>query len=112
MVTVEFVPTGATPPERGAYLAHLGVLLDAPVKSGADLVALALDRLDVGVIDRLTAQGLKWEEISFIIARRTLTHRRDKHEPLTADESDKAIRLAKLLALASSTFGDDRRGIE
>jgi putative toxin-antitoxin system antitoxin component (TIGR02293 family) len=112
MVTVEFKPTGATPLRRGAYLQQLGLLLDAPVRTGADLVSLARARLHVAVIDRLSEQGLKWDELSFIIARRTLTHRREKDEPLTADESDKVIRLAKLIAQANATFGNDDRAIQ
>lgn len=112
MIAVTFRPTATPDVRHGDYLTRLGQLLDAPVRTGADLAHLALDRLQVGVIDRLSAQGLKWDELSFIIARRTLTHRREKHEPLTADESDKAIRLARLIALANTVFGEQARAMQ
>jgi putative toxin-antitoxin system antitoxin component (TIGR02293 family) len=105
MTIVSFKPTGAGDPRRAEF-AMLEQLLDARVQSGADLAEIASARVDVAVIDRLSERGLKVDELSFIIPRRTLTHRRQHHERLSTDESDKAIRLAKILAQATSTFGD------
>jgi len=50
--------------------------------------------------------GFDWDEVAFIIPRRTLSHRREKGQPLTVEESDKAIRLARILAQATSAFGE------
>jgi putative toxin-antitoxin system antitoxin component (TIGR02293 family) len=102
---VSFKPTGAADPRRAEFNT-LEQLLDARIQSGADLAEIANARVDVTVIDRLSERGLKLDELSFIIPRRTLTHRRQHHERLSIDESDKAIRLAKILAQAMSIFGD------
>jgi putative toxin-antitoxin system antitoxin component (TIGR02293 family) len=55
--------------------------------------------------------GLDWDEVAFIIPRRTLSHRREKGQPLTVEESDKAIRLARILAQATSAFGEVERAL-
>ena len=110
MTTVSFKPSGTTNPRRAEFLL-LGQLLDARISSGADLAELACERVAVDVIDRLSAHGLKVDELSFIIPRRTLTHRRQHHERLSSDESDKAIRLAKILAQAAAAFGDQDKAM-
>lgn len=104
MTTIAFVPTGAENPRR-AELAMLEQLLDARIRNETDLAELASERVAVEVIDRLTAQGLKADELAFIIPRRTLTHRRQQHERLSTEESDRAIRLARILSQAVATFG-------
>ncbi|MGA7813352.1 type II RES/Xre toxin-antitoxin system antitoxin [Caballeronia sp.] len=110
MATIDFKPTGSADPRHGEFLL-LAQLLDAHVKSDADLAALAIERIDADVISRLIAQGLKIDELAFIIPRRTLTHRRQHHERLSTDESDRAIRLARLLAQARTTFGNAEKAM-
>jgi len=44
-----------------------------------------------------------------VVPRRTLTHRRARREALSRDESDRAVRLARLAALAEQVFGDPER---
>lgn len=105
MTMIAFVPTGAENPRR-AELAILEQLLDARIRNETDLAELASARVAVEVIDRLTAQGLKADELAFIIPRRTLTHRRQQHERLSTEESDRAIRLARILAQAAAAFGN------
>ncbi|PLP96201.1 antitoxin Xre/MbcA/ParS toxin-binding domain-containing protein [Cupriavidus pauculus] len=110
MQTIAFRPTGAQAPyER--YLERLSSFLSTKVRTGADLATLANDRLPVDILERLLEAGLSWEEITFIIPRRTLSHRREKGQSLTVEESDKAIRLARILAQAANTFGDMERGL-
>ena len=41
--------------------------------------------------------------------RRTLAHRRAKREPLSREESDKAVRVARITSLAEQTFGESDR---
>lgn len=82
------------------------------IRGGADLATLATDRLPVDIVDRLLHAGLSWDEVAFIIPRRTLSHRREKGQSLTLEESDKAIRLSRILARAASTFGDVERALK
>jgi putative toxin-antitoxin system antitoxin component (TIGR02293 family) len=50
------------------------------------------------------------EEIySFIVPRRTLVHRKTRRESLTHDESDRAVRIARVTSLAEEVFGDDAK---
>ncbi|OLL31312.1 antitoxin [Burkholderia sp. SRS-W-2-2016] len=105
MPTISFKPTGTGNPRREEF-GLLQMLLDAPVSSGSDLAELAAERVGVDVIDRLAEYGLKADELSFIIPRRTLTHRRHQQERLSTEESDKAIRLARIVAQATAAFGN------
>jgi putative toxin-antitoxin system antitoxin component (TIGR02293 family) len=58
----------------------------------------------------LTKHGLAEQEIyELVLPRRTLAHRRAKHQPLTREESDKAVRLARITALAEQVFGDEEK---
>ncbi|QET01658.1 DUF2384 domain-containing protein [Cupriavidus pauculus] len=110
MPTIAFHPSGAPAPyER--YLDRLSGYLGIKVRGGADLATLASERLPVEILERLLEAGLSWDEVAFIVPRRTLSHRREKGQPLTMDESDKAIRLARILAQAVNTFGDVERGL-
>ncbi|MWL91930.1 MULTISPECIES: antitoxin Xre/MbcA/ParS toxin-binding domain-containing protein [Cupriavidus] len=110
MQTIAFRPSGAVAPyER--YLDRLSAFLSTKVRTGADLATLANDRLPVDILERLLEAGLAWDEVAFIIPRRTLSHRREKGQPLTIEESDKAIRLARILAQATSTFGEVERAL-
>lgn len=110
MITISFTPSGTTNPHDAEY-AVLERLLDAPVRNGSDLAELATGRVSLIVMDRLAEHGLKADELSFIIPRRTLTHRRQQNERLSTDESDKAIRLAKIVAQATAAFGNAEKAM-
>jgi putative toxin-antitoxin system antitoxin component (TIGR02293 family) len=110
MHTIEFVPSG-TRLLHDRYLHELSEFLSSDVRSGADLATLAAGRLPVETLDRLLRAGLVWDELAFIVPRRTLSHRKDKGEALTVEESDKAIRLARILAQANSIFGEPKRAL-
>lgn len=45
----------------------------------------------------------------YVIPRRTLTHRRARSEPLTVDESDKLLRIARLTEQAIEVFGNEEQ---
>lgn len=78
--------------------------------SDRDLVRLVEDGLATSAIEELRRSGLTDDEIySLIVPRRTLTHRRARREALSREESDRAVRLARLAALAEQVFGDPER---
>lgn len=82
------------------------------LKSDADLVALVEERLPVTAIAALMDHGILEKEIySVIIPRRTLQHRRTRKEALSREESDRAVRLARLAALTEKIFGDRIEGM-
>ncbi len=80
------------------------------LNSDSDLARLVEDRLPLTSVESLSTNGLTDEEIySYILPRRTLVHRKSKHEPLTHDESDRAVRIARITSLAEEVFGDDAK---
>ena len=81
------------------------------LRSDQDLVKLVEQRLSSRAIDALRESGLADEEVySLIVPRRTLTHRRARREALSRDESDRAVRIARVVALCEEVFSDRERG--
>jgi putative toxin-antitoxin system antitoxin component (TIGR02293 family) len=82
-------------------------VLGAIIRSQADLALAVRNRLPLAALRGLTLAGLSDQEIEkFVIPQRTRRHRADKHQPLTIDESDRAVRLVRVQSLAEDTFGD------
>jgi putative toxin-antitoxin system antitoxin component (TIGR02293 family) len=98
-----------TPPEA-FYLLTGGKLGVSNIRSGDDLAALVEKRLSPAAIKSLVRGGLADTEVyQLIVPRRTLAHRIAKHQPLSKDESDKAVRVARITALAEQVFGEPER---
>lgn len=82
----------------------------AEVFSDADLARVVRRRLHLRVLRHLVAAGFSKHEIhTFIIPARTWRHRTAKKEPLTVEESDRVVRLARIQALAEDVFGDTQK---
>ncbi len=82
-------------------------VLGTEVRSQADLALAVRNRLPLGALKGLSAAGLSEQEIErFVIPQRTRRHRADRKQPLTVDESDRAVRLLRVQTLAEETFGD------
>ncbi len=109
---LEFAPASksSTGSSLRARVAEL-VGLRAVPKSEVALVATARAGLSPKVLKRLTAVGLRAEDLAFIIPPRTLSHRLTKGERLTVDESDRALRLARIIAMAEITFGEPAKAL-
>lgn len=64
-------------------------------------------RFKTTFIKRLTQLGFSEPEIySLVVAKRTLARRQAADEPLTIEETDKALRLERIATLADRVFGD------
>jgi len=80
------------------------------VRSDREIAQLVEKGLPVSTIRSLIRAGLSDAEVySLIVPRRTLAHRRASHQPLSKDESDKAVRVARIAALAEDAFRDPAR---
>lgn len=80
------------------------------IRSDRDLLAVVEKRLPSNAIQSLVRGGLSdAEAYRLIVPRRTLAHRRAKHQPLSQEESDKAVRVARIATLAEQVFGDPER---
>jgi putative toxin-antitoxin system antitoxin component (TIGR02293 family) len=81
---------------------YIGV---APV-SGLELAELAERGLPLESLNLLKSHGLTFTEMnSTVISARTLKHRKARGENLSPDETDRAVRVASMLALADEVFG-------
>ncbi|MDP1593865.1 MAG: DUF2384 domain-containing protein [Gallionella sp.] len=76
-----------------------------------ELVQLVHNRLQITVIDRLIAAGVTKQEIGLIAPPRTLAHRRANDERLTVEESDRAVRMARVVAQTDSVFGSQEKAM-
>jgi putative toxin-antitoxin system antitoxin component (TIGR02293 family) len=82
-------------------------VLGREIRSLADLALAVRERLPLIALDRLLQAGLTDREIErLVIPQRTRRHRAGKNQPLTIDESDKAVRLLRIQTLAEDTFGN------
>jgi len=78
--------------------------------SDHDLARVVEDRLPLASVESLTSSGLTDQEIyAYVLPRRTLMHRRARREPLTHEESDRAVRIARASALAEEVFGNEEK---
>ncbi len=85
-------------------------VLGRAVRSQADLALAVRARLPLVVLERLAQAGLTEQEIErFVIPQRTRRHRADKKQPLTIDESDRAVRLLRIQTVAEDTFGSKEK---
>jgi len=80
------------------------------LRTDHDVMTLVEARLPVRALDGLRHAGLTDDELyALVLPRRTLTHRRARREPLTRDESDRVVRVARVLALSHEVFGEAER---
>ena len=76
--------------------------LESP-STEADILRIVEGRLAPSVIKRLRALGLERSEIdALVIPSRTLQHRRSRREKLTVEESDRVLRVIRVLSLTES----------
>jgi putative toxin-antitoxin system antitoxin component (TIGR02293 family) len=80
--------------------------LGTPASSEQDFVRLVEAGLSLKILEHLLQKGLSRQEISVIIHPRTLKHRRSRREPLSREESERAVRTARILARAQAVMGE------
>lgn len=98
--------TGGT----GLFTRVGGKLGVSRIRSDRDLAALVEKRLPATAIQSLVRGGLSDAEIyRLIVPRRTLAHRVAKQEPLSQEESDRAVRVARITTYAEQVFGESER---
>lgn len=85
-------------------------VLGSVVRSQADLALAVRNRLPLAALKGLTRAGLSEQEIEkYVIPQRTRRHRADKNQPLTVEESDRAVRLLRVQTLAEESFADKEK---
>jgi putative toxin-antitoxin system antitoxin component (TIGR02293 family) len=82
----------------------------SPLRSDSDLANAVQNRLPLSSVESLLQNGITDEEIfSLILPRRTLAHRKSRLEPLSHEESDRAVRIARIVSLAEEVFAEDAK---
>jgi putative toxin-antitoxin system antitoxin component (TIGR02293 family) len=90
-----------------------GYAADPPVVTAISsnrVLGVAAVRATPGALADLTRHGYSDEEIwSLVVPKRTLARRIAKNEPLTVEETDRALRLERIVALAGRVFGNSEK---
>jgi putative toxin-antitoxin system antitoxin component (TIGR02293 family) len=85
-------------------------VLGSEVRSQADLARAVQKRLPLATLAGLSQAGLTGQEIDrMVIPDRTRRHRAKRDEPLTVEESDRAVRLLRIQSLAEEAFGSGEK---
>jgi putative toxin-antitoxin system antitoxin component (TIGR02293 family) len=85
-------------------------VLGLNVRSQADLALVVSRRLPLRALNGLARSGLSEQEIErLVIPQRTRRHRAEKKQPLTVEESDRAVRLVRIQTIAEETFSDKEK---
>jgi putative toxin-antitoxin system antitoxin component (TIGR02293 family) len=85
--------------------------LQSPATEG-EILRIVEGRLSPSVIKRLSTLGLERSEIDeVVIPSRTLQHRRSRREKLTVEESDRVLRVIRVLSLTESIYGSRERAL-
>ena len=84
-------------------------MIDKPASPGFSESAAGFEiaRLAPASLGELFRQGYSEEEIfALVVPKRTLARRKAANEPLTVEETDKALRLKRIAEQAERVFGD------
>jgi putative toxin-antitoxin system antitoxin component (TIGR02293 family) len=83
-----------------------------PPATEIEILQLVEGQFAPSIVKRLIALGLERSEIDqTIIPLRTLQHRRSRREKLTVEESDRVMRLIRILSAAESVYGSRERAL-
>ena len=81
--------------------------IGASVNNDADMTKAVEGGFSVTTLDALKRRGVTEGEIALLIIKpRTLSHRKAGNGRLTVEESDRAARVARVIALAERTFSN------
>lgn len=95
-----------------AYLQMGDWLGRQPPVTETEMLRIVEGQLAPAVIKRLVSLGLQRSEIdAAIIPLRTVQHRRSRREKLTVEESDRVLRVIRVLSLAESVYGSRERAL-
>jgi putative toxin-antitoxin system antitoxin component (TIGR02293 family) len=77
------------------------------IASEADLARIVARRIPLRALTHFTRSGFSEQEVAeYVIPPRTRRHRKVRREPLTVDESDRLVRLARIQTMTEDVFGD------
>jgi putative toxin-antitoxin system antitoxin component (TIGR02293 family) len=91
---------------------HLSALIGIKPMSDFNLAEITENGLPLTTLTRLRERGLSATELSeIVISPRTLKHRKARKERLSQEETDRAVRVARIVALAEEVFGNHDKAL-
>ena len=92
---------------------QIGGWLGVPAAaSERDLLDIVERQLPPSAINRLVSLGISRAEVdALVIPLRTLQHRRSRREKLTIHESERVLRIMRILSLAEGIYGSRERAL-
>lgn len=82
-------------------------------KSDFDLAQIVEKGLPTESLALLRENGLTFTEVSdIVISPRTLKHRKSRGEHLSDEETDRVVRVARIVALANEVFGNPAKALQ
>ena len=85
----------------------------SPPASETEILRIVEGQLTPSIITRLVSLGLTRTEVDqTVIASRTLQHRRSRREKLTLEETDRVLRVIRVLASAEAIYGSRERALQ
>jgi len=90
----------------------IGEYIGLVPQSDFDLAEIVEAGLPTGNLALLREKGLTFTEISdIVISPRTLKHRKSRGEHLSHEETDRMVRVARIVSQAEGVFGDHAKGL-
>jgi len=113
MSAIRPIPSMSSSLGRNVFPSRLAMLLGRPDCEDVEteLTKTLPLSLDLSLLDNLTKAGLTERELTLILPPRIRANRHAKGQPLSAEESERAFRIARLLALAESVFGNSAKAL-
>lgn len=106
-----FTPTGNFTPRLTVRAFNRFVdLIKLPLETRSTLIKLPSNGIPISVISELLHSGYEWHEIEWIITKRKF-QRRPSNSNLSFHESEHAIRLFKIHALAIEVMGSTEKAL-
>src|ERR1700685_4512001 len=80
--------------------------------NGPEVLGMVERRSPTSIIDSLLGLGFERSEVHSVVLRaRTLQHRRSRKELLTLEESDRVIRMLRVLRATEAVYGSRERAL-
>jgi len=91
---------------------NIGEFIGIAPRSEFDLAEIVEQGLPTESLALLKEKGLTFSELSeIVISPRTLKHRKARGESLSNEETDRVVRVARIVALAENVFGNHDKAL-
>ena len=90
----------------------MGKQLGTDIHTNADIARICRDGVQPELVSVLYSFGFDKGELDWVVAPRTLSHRKSKNDKLTTDESSRLLRVATIYSLAKTVFASQEKAMK